>query len=101
MWSVASLQLPNVFGKFGLVLIFGALDGFCVVSESCLEFVGCNPNVYTTETRQTKNSIYYRNTTNKTQLSAQTTHASAIAETAMTAQYKATVFKPMWYTKPK
>ena len=45
MWSVASLQLPNVFGKFGLVLIFGALDGFCVVSESCLEFVGCNPNV--------------------------------------------------------
>ena len=45
MWSVASLQLPNVFGKFGLVLVFGALDGFCVVSESCLEFVGCNPNV--------------------------------------------------------
>ena len=41
MWSVASLQLPNVFGKFGLVLVFDVGDGFCVVPESYLEFVGC------------------------------------------------------------
>ena len=27
MWSVASLQLPNVFGKFGLVLVFDVVDG--------------------------------------------------------------------------
>ena len=45
MWSVASLQLPNVFGKFGLVLVFDVVDGFCVVPESCLEFVGCDPDV--------------------------------------------------------
>ena len=45
MWSVASLQLPNVFGKFGLVLVFDVVDGFCVVPESYLEFVGCDPDV--------------------------------------------------------
>ena len=45
VWSVASLQLPNVSGKFGLVLVFDVVDGFCVVPESYLEFVGCDPDV--------------------------------------------------------
>ena len=34
-----------VFGKFGLVLVFDVVDGFCVVLESYLEFVGCDPDV--------------------------------------------------------
>ena len=38
-------QLPNVFGKFGPVLVFFVVDWFRVVPESCLKFVGCNPDV--------------------------------------------------------
>ena len=45
MWPVASLQFSNVFGKFGLVLVFDVVDGFCVVPESYLEFVCCDPDV--------------------------------------------------------